>query len=114
MIILRRWLRLCLLSITVDQRKRLHQELSANALVELAVGKSIPIPGLRSENSEEQPRAVGRVMVRCFAEGDEVLVGAFVVQRLTTTEYNVSRRDNQEVRGYRFRRAGGEPEEVDM
>jgi hypothetical protein len=106
------WLRS--IAITVDQRKRLDQELSASALVELSAEESIPIPGLRSENTEEPPRAVGRVMARCFVDGNEVQVGAFVVQRMTTTEYNVGRRENQEVRRYRFLRGGCGPEEVDM
>jgi hypothetical protein len=94
------WLRA--IGLLVVRAGRSGRDLPAAELYELAAEDQLVIPGMRQPDDEQGPQAVGRVMAKCFRDGEHVEVDHLTVERIKTTEYDPNSRKDVERKSYRF------------
>jgi hypothetical protein len=81
------------------------RELPAAELYELSADDQLAIPGMRQPDDQQGPQIVGRVLAKCFRDGNRVEVDHLTVERITNTEYDPNSRKDITRKAYRFTEA---------
>jgi hypothetical protein len=81
------------------------RELPAAELYELSADDQLPIPGMRQPDDQQGPQVVGRVLAKCFRDGNHVEVDHLTIERITNTEYDPVSRKDVTRKAYRFTEA---------
>jgi hypothetical protein len=81
------------------------RELPAAELYELSADDQLHIPGMRQPDDQQGPQIVGRVLAKCFRDGNRVEVDHLTIERITNTEYDPASRKDVTRKAYRFTEA---------
>jgi hypothetical protein len=77
-------------------------ELPAAELYELSADDQLSIPGMRQPDDQQGPQVVGRVLAKCFRDGNCVKVDHLTIERTQRTEYDPINRKDVVRKCYRF------------
>jgi len=77
-------------------------DLPAAELYELSADDQLAVPGMRQPDDHQGPQIVGRVLAKCFRDGDSLQVDHLVVERIKHSEYDSNSRKVVERKTYRF------------
>jgi hypothetical protein len=78
------------------------QELRAHEIYELSADDQLAIPGMRQPDDEQGPKIVGRVLAKCFQDGNQVEVDHLTVEKTERSEYDPASRKDVPRKTYRF------------
>lgn len=78
------------------------RELLASELYEISADDQMTIPGMRHPDDQQGPQVVGRVLARCFREGDRIEVDHLTVERITRPHYDPVHRTTEIRKTYVF------------
>jgi hypothetical protein len=103
----------------VAAARRLGDELSASALVEISRGADVAIPGGTDKTeADDDARRLGTILAPCFRQAACVPLDAYQVLRIEREEWDGRRGENRTVKRYVFAKAGEalsvDNSEVDM
>ena len=78
------------------------RELPAAELYEMSADDQLAIPGMRQPDDQQGPQVVGRVLAKCFREGNRVEVDHLTIERTERMEYDPGSRKDVIRKTYRF------------
>jgi hypothetical protein len=78
------------------------RELPATELYEMSADDQLAIPGMRNPDDQQGPQVVGRVLAKCFREGNRVEVDHLTIERIERSEYDPDNRKPVPRKFYRF------------
>jgi hypothetical protein len=78
------------------------RELPAAELYEMSADDQLAIPGMRQPDDQQGPQVVGRVLAKCFREGNRVEVDHLTIERTERSEYDPGSRKEVIRKTYRF------------
>ncbi len=73
------WLRA--VGLVVLKAGKAGQELRAHEIYELSADDQLAIPGMRQTDDEQGPKTVGRVLAKCFQDGNQVEVDHLTIEK---------------------------------
>ena len=97
------WLRA--VGLLVVKSGKAGRDLPAAELYELSADEQLAIPGMKRADDQQGPQIVGRVLAKCFRDGNHIEVDHLTIERTERSEYDPTSRKDVIRKSYRFRGA---------
>ncbi len=94
------WLRA--VALLVIKSGKAGRDLPAAELYELSADEQLAIPGMKRADDQQGPQIVGRVLAKCFRDGNTAEVDHLTIERIERSEYDPTSRKDVIRKSYRF------------
>jgi hypothetical protein len=78
------------------------REMPAAEVYEISADEQLPIPGMRQTDDRQGPQVVGRVLAKCFRNGNCIEVDHLIIERVTRDHYDPVSRKTEPRKAYTF------------